>query len=80
MPATAFRYLAGVTGASVDESEMTVCFAPVIANADPSCLVKLLASFLLSYPLAGLLKRVPDAKPYQKNLFTIRYVVVSDPR
>ena len=33
--------------------------------------VKLIASFLLSYPLAGVLKRIPDAKPHQKNFFTI---------
>ncbi len=38
--------------------------------------MKLLASFLLSYPLAGILKRIPDAKPYQKNLFTIGYAEV----
>ena len=29
---------------------------------------------LLSYPLAGLLKRVPDAKPAYKNLFITSYV------
>ena len=33
--------------------------------------VKLIASFLLSYPLAGVLKRIPDAKPSQKNSFII---------
>ncbi|KAH8600888.1 MBOAT, membrane-bound O-acyltransferase family-domain-containing protein [Bisporella sp. PMI_857] len=33
--------------------------------------LKLIFSFLLSYPLAGLLKRVPDAKPALKNLFII---------
>ncbi|KAI9746577.1 MAG: lysophospholipid acyltransferase [Claussenomyces sp. TS43310] len=33
--------------------------------------LKLISSFLLSYPLAGLLKRVPDAKPAYKNLFII---------
>ncbi|KAL8848683.1 MAG: hypothetical protein Q9221_006293 [Calogaya cf. arnoldii] len=33
--------------------------------------LKLIFSFLLSYPLAGLLKRIPDAKPYQKNSFII---------
>ncbi|KAI1334190.1 MBOAT family protein [Xylariaceae sp. FL0016] len=33
--------------------------------------LKLIFSFLLSYPLAGLLKRVPDAKPGLKNLFII---------
>ncbi|KAI0540906.1 membrane-bound O-acyltransferase domain-containing protein 1 [Xylaria digitata] len=33
--------------------------------------VKLIFSFLLSYPLAGLLKRVPDNRPDYKNLFII---------
>lgn len=33
--------------------------------------LKLITSFLLSYPLAGVLKRIPDAKPYQKNSFII---------
>ncbi|KAI1322823.1 MBOAT family protein [Xylariaceae sp. FL0255] len=33
--------------------------------------LKLIFSFLLSYPLAGLLKRVPDAKPQYKNAFII---------
>lgn len=37
-------------------------------------LVKLITSFLLSYPLAGVLKRIPDARPYQKNLFIIAWV------
>jgi len=36
--------------------------------------VKLITSFLISYPLAGVLKRVPDAKPAYKNLFIIGYV------
>lgn len=34
--------------------------------------VKLITSFLLSYPLAGLLKRVPDERPALKNLFIFR--------
>lgn len=33
--------------------------------------LKLIFQFLLSYPLAGLLKRVPDSKPWAKNLFII---------
>ncbi|KAI8635019.1 MBOAT family protein [Xylariaceae sp. FL1651] len=33
--------------------------------------LKLIFSFLLSYPLAGLLKRVPDARPQYKNAFII---------
>ncbi|RYP16264.1 hypothetical protein DL765_005232 [Monosporascus sp. GIB2] len=41
-----------------------------VTGASPDEL-KLLFSFLLSYPLAGLLKRIPDAKPQNKNLFII---------
>lgn len=33
--------------------------------------IKLIFSFLISYPLAGLLKRIPDQKPNQKNLFIV---------
>ncbi|KAH0361608.1 MBOAT family protein-like protein, partial [Aureobasidium melanogenum] len=33
--------------------------------------LKLIFSFLLSYPLAGVLKRIPDSKPAQKNAFII---------
>ncbi|KAK4044054.1 MBOAT, membrane-bound O-acyltransferase family-domain-containing protein [Parachaetomium inaequale] len=33
--------------------------------------LKLIFSILVSYPLAGLLKRVPDARPAQKNLFSL---------
>ncbi|PGH04732.1 hypothetical protein AJ79_07011 [Helicocarpus griseus UAMH5409] len=33
--------------------------------------LKLISSFLLSYPLAGVLKRIPDAKPWQKNVFIV---------
>ncbi|KAI5241505.1 MBOAT family protein-like protein [Aureobasidium subglaciale] len=33
--------------------------------------LKLICSFLLSYPLAGVLKRIPDSKPAQKNAFII---------
>ncbi|KAJ5753747.1 uncharacterized protein N7511_007900 [Penicillium nucicola] len=33
--------------------------------------LKLIGSFLLSYPLAALLKRIPDAQPWKKNAFII---------
>ena len=33
--------------------------------------LKLLGSFLMSYPLAAVLKRIPDSKPHQKNFFII---------
>lgn len=36
-----------------------------------STTVKLTFSFLLSYPLAGILKRLPDSKPLRKNIFII---------
>ena len=32
-----------------------------------------LVVFLLSYPLAALLKRLPDSRPELKNVFNIRY-------
>ncbi|KAH9903701.1 MBOAT, membrane-bound O-acyltransferase family-domain-containing protein [Xylariomycetidae sp. FL2044] len=41
-----------------------------VTGAHPDEL-KLIFSFLLSYPLAGLLKRVPDARPAYKNIFII---------
>ncbi|KAI9677614.1 MAG: lysophospholipid acyltransferase [Caeruleum heppii] len=33
--------------------------------------LKLIISFILSYPLAGLLKRIPDSRPAYKNAFII---------
>ncbi|RMZ81597.1 hypothetical protein DV737_g2532, partial [Chaetothyriales sp. CBS 132003] len=33
--------------------------------------IKLIFSFLLSYPLAAVLKRIPDRAPWQKNMFNI---------
>jgi len=36
--------------------------------------VKLIFTFLLSYPLAGVLKRIPDSKPVYKNLFIVGLV------
>ncbi|PSK56551.1 Lysophospholipid acyltransferase [Elsinoe australis] len=33
--------------------------------------LKLIFLFLLSYPLAGVLKRIPDSSPYLKNVFNI---------
>jgi len=41
-----------------------------ILGASPDEL-KLITSFLLSYPFAGVLKRIPDSKPALKNLFII---------
>jgi lysophospholipid acyltransferase len=35
--------------------------------------VKLVFSFLLSYPLAAVLKRIPDSKPERKNAFIVAY-------
>lgn len=36
--------------------------------------VKLIFSILISYPLAAVLKRIPDTKPALKNGFIIGYV------
>jgi lysophospholipid acyltransferase len=33
--------------------------------------VKLVFTFYLSFPLAAVLKRIPDKAPWQKNLFII---------
>ncbi|KAK8034808.1 Lysophospholipid acyltransferase [Apiospora rasikravindrae] len=41
-----------------------------VVGASPDEL-KLIFSFLLSYPLAGILKRVPDARPAYKNIYSI---------
>ncbi|KAM3459826.1 hypothetical protein MY5147_001426 [Beauveria neobassiana] len=41
-----------------------------IVGSNPDEL-KIIFSFLLSYPLAGLLKRIPDAKPAYKDVFII---------
>lgn len=35
--------------------------------------MKLIFTILLSYPFAGVLKRLPDAEPAKKNLFMIGY-------
>ncbi|KAI1213402.1 MBOAT family protein [Annulohypoxylon truncatum] len=45
-------------------------FLSGIVGASPDEL-KLVFSFFISYPLAGLLKRVPDARPEYKNAFVI---------
>lgn len=34
-------------------------------------IVKLIGSFLISYPLAAILKRIPDKDPWKKNVFII---------
>lgn len=47
-------------------------------NSDVS-IVKLVFSFYLSYPLAGLLKRIPDKAPWQKNVFIIAWVIQCAP-
>lgn len=45
--------------------------SPCLSQPPNSFPVKLIASFLLSYPLAGLLKRIPDRQPWKKNVFII---------
>ena len=67
----AFQYLESILGAPADHR--MVRGISIAFNLADSRIVKLLASFFLSYPLAGLLKRIPDAKPYQKNYFIIAY-------
>jgi lysophospholipid acyltransferase len=52
---------------------MSVCAPPLyLTLLQPNYYsVKLIFSFALSYPLAGLLKRVPDGRPDLKNFFII---------
>ncbi|OJD11110.1 hypothetical protein AJ78_08052 [Emergomyces pasteurianus Ep9510] len=47
-------------------------FAP-ISDATGASIdeLKLITAFLLSYPLSGVLKRLPDSKPWQKNAFIV---------
>ena len=40
--------------------------------------MKLLFSMFLAYPLAGILKRLPDAEAWKKNLFIILYACPID--
>lgn len=67
-----FDYPATLTGASVDERMSTTTTTTKNAT-DPKLTrtVKLISSFLLSYPLAAILKRIPDAQPWKKNVFII---------
>lgn len=58
--------------------KMNVCVFPLLKkdrNAKLCAIVKLIFTILLSYPLAGILKRLPDAQPAKKNLFMIGYVI-----
>lgn len=49
-----------------------MCIYAYLAN---NLTVKLIFSFILSYPLCGVLKRIPDSKPAYKNLFIIGSVL-----
>lgn len=66
-----------MVGASPDERRlyppdlMSIFYSQVAKIGE--YIVKLIFSLLASYPLAGLLKRVPDARPEYKNLFNIGY-------
>lgn len=56
---------------------MNVCAraaVEVAARKLTSSTVKLIFTFLISYPLAGVLKRLPDAQPWKKNVFLIGLV------
>lgn len=46
-------------------------FALTACSLGSQVVVKLVFSFFLSYPLAGVLKRIPDKAPWQKNAFII---------
>ena len=81
----AFEYVAGQVGASTDEcrsySSLPIALQDPRFEAESDArgrtadrrifAVKLLVLFLVSYPLAGILKRLPDNKPYLKNIFNV---------
>lgn len=69
-----FDYPAAVTGASVDIRKGIPHDRRAFCRAYTS-VVKVLAAFLLSYPLAGLLKRIPDRRPDWKNLYIVGYEI-----
>jgi lysophospholipid acyltransferase len=51
---------------------ISAAFEPLVKATGASVdELKLITSFLLSYPLAALLKRIPDTKPWQKSVFII---------
>lgn len=66
---SAFAYAANTIGASTDERMYLLNLDFSIAMLTMQ--VKLIFSFLVSYPLAGLLKRIPDNRPDLKNVFSI---------
>ena len=66
----AFAYVANALGASTDERMLKLENAMNLLHIN-TYLVKLIFSFILSYPLAAVLKRIPDKAPWQKNLFII---------
>jgi hypothetical protein len=68
----AFAYAGNALGASTDERKFANVLRRTLNLRYP--LVKLIFSFLLSYPLAAVLKRMPDKAPWQKNLFIVGYV------
>jgi lysophospholipid acyltransferase len=73
----AFEALANSLGASPDERKLILFFIILYTVSTMSLIpplsVKLVSSFLLSYPFAALLKRIPDSRPDAKNIFIIRY-------
>lgn len=68
----AFLWLEGVLGVAKDE-RMCFFLFPGVKVLTCAQTVKLIFTILLSYPLAGVLKRLPDAEPAKKNLFMIGY-------
>lgn len=76
----AFEAAATSIGASPDECKIDASLpidmdllSYAVLTCYASALVKLVFSFLLSFPLAAILKRIPDTTPERKNLFAIWY-------
>lgn len=69
----AFAYVGNALGTSADECKLLA--SHVLFSYVKIFAVKLVFSFYLSYPLAAVLKRIPDKNPWQKNAFIIGHVV-----
>jgi len=68
-PGIAFVWLANAIGTPKDERMCALQLVAVV-TAHVSA-VKLIFTILVSYPFAGLLKRLPDTEPWKKNVFLI---------
>jgi lysophospholipid acyltransferase len=53
------------------QTSVRACHEPHVLHKLTSLPVKLVTTFYLSYPLAAVLKRIPDKEPWKKNVFIV---------